>query len=265
MSLARLQAALRDLGSVAIAYSGGVDSALLARVARDVLGEASVRLVFARHLAIPDADVELARGGARELRLPLVLRDLDLSGSRAFMTNGGARCAVCKGAIFAAADRVRREHGLAWVADGTLVGELEPLARPGVLAARRHGVRHPLAEAGLTKSDVRRLARELGVAAASVPSGTCLATRMPGGSTLTSEILGRVERLEAAARAAGLSLVRARGVRLADGWGVRLEVLPGERGLAVLRADVLVAVAREVGFAWVAVDLCGYHASGEAV
>ncbi len=256
--LERLVAAIAPHGSALVALSGGVDSALVARVARLHLRGRMVAIT-AVGSTIPEEEVAIARGMAVrfgwEHRL-VDTREVDRPGYRA---NAGDRCFHCKSALFETTEAIRVEEGLAVVLDGTLPDDLTG-HRPGHVAAHANGVRHPLVEAGLSKGQVRELARSLDLPVWDKPSFACLGSRFPRGTEVTEAKLRRVDVAERALRAEGLKTFRVRWHELGDRVLARVEVAAAEIAI-VAQPDVRNRVAtamRGVGVDWVTLDLLGY-------
>lgn len=203
-----LLADLRGLGSVAVAFSGGVDSSVLLHAAARALGTRAVG-VIADSPSLPRSELAEALALADVLGARLaVVRTAELDDPR-YVANAGDRCYFCKGALFARMRRFAEEHGLANLAFGQIVDDLAD-DRPGARAAGELGVVAPLSTAGLGKADVRRYAREHGLPVADKPASACLASRIPVGTSVTRAALAEVEVAEAALRREGLRVLRVR-------------------------------------------------------
>jgi uncharacterized protein len=250
--LDRTRAIVRDLGSVLVAYSGGVDSTLLLKLAHDELGERAVA-VLASSPAYPEAEQEEARATASSLGVRLVevtTHELELE---AYTRNHPDRCFHCKEELFETLEPVRRELKLEHLAYGATADDAGD-HRPGHGSAVRRGVRFPLLEAGMDKSDIRAAARSLGLPNWNKPSFACLSSRIPHGTEVTVGALRRIEAAEAAIKALGFAQVRVRD----HGDIARIEVEPEDiERLAAQRQSVVEAVQR-AGYEFVSVDLEGY-------
>lgn len=252
----RVAAALSGAGRLGVAYSGGVDSALLVAVAAEVLGRDQVVALLGVSASLARSEHAIAVEVAARLGVELVEFDPGEQDDPSYRANGLDRCYFCKTALFTAIDeRIVAEHRLDSVAYGENADDTQRPDRPGARAATEHRVLRPLADAGLTKRQVRSLARALGLAVADKPAAPCLASRIPHGEEVTPAKLRQIEDAESVVRTLGFSDCRVRH----HGTIARIEVPVAEIGrLAddVTRQALLVGV-REAGFLHVALDLAG--------
>jgi len=242
-------ARLSGLGSALVAYSGGVDSALLLALAVEALGDKAVAFTALSPAVAPD-ELEGAREVARLLKVRHVeVRSAELEDPR-YAKNPVNRCYFCKTELYSLAEAEARGLGLAWVVSGTNADELGDY-RPGLLAADEHRIVQPLAEAGLTKAEIRALSRELGLPTWDKPQQPCLSSRIPYGTEVTEERLTQLARSEMALRALGLREFRVRY----HGEIARIEVGEGEIDrLLSVRAAASEAL-KAAGFKFVSLDL----------
>jgi uncharacterized protein len=256
--LGELRSILGRIPDPVVGFSGGVDSSLLAIVARQEVGE-RLRAVIADSPSLPRREFEAAVGLARRHEIPLEIVATDELHDPRYRANGTDRCAYCKDALVDAVVSHPRLRGRTLLL-GVNVDDLGD-HRPGQGAARRRGARFPLVEAALGKHEVRSLARDLDIETWDKPAAACLASRLAYGVSVTTEALARIERAEEALRALGF----AGDVRVRDQGGdlARMEV-PAER-LEELVADRarVVAAMREAGFRYVTLDLEGFRSGSQ--
>ncbi|HEX7264058.1 MAG TPA: ATP-dependent sacrificial sulfur transferase LarE [Candidatus Dormibacteraeota bacterium] len=243
---------VRGLSSVLVAYSGGVDSSLLLKVALDELGDRAVA-VLASSPAYPESEQEEARTLARQLGARLVevtTTEVELD---AYRRNNPDRCFHCKEELFETLEPVRRDLGLSHIAYGATADDAGD-HRPGHGSAVRRGIRFPLLEAGLGKAEIRAAARRLGLPNWNKPSFACLSSRIPHGTEVTVEALRQIESAEAAIKALGFKQVRVRH----HGDIARIEVEPAEIARLVSERDRVVSALRSAGYKFISLDLEGY-------
>ena len=253
--LKQLNDLLKELGSVLIAYSGGVDSTFLAVAAHRALGE-RVLAVTASSPTYPQSEIEAAKNLASQLGIRHLVIETDELADSSFVANDTNRCYYCKKELFNRLQQLAVQENMAWVVDGSNLDDLKDY-RPGRRAAAEFGVRSPLCEVGLTKQEIRVLSHRWGLPTWDKPSLACLASRFPYGSPITIEVLTRISQAEAYLRQFGVKQVR---VRHHD-HVARIEVEQQDMALFLeesLRLRI-VEKLRSLGYTYITLDLAGFR------
>jgi uncharacterized protein len=245
---------LKSMDKVVVAFSGGVDSALLLKAAIEFLGADRVLAITADSETYPQREKEEAIALALEIGAPhevIHTSELDIPGYAENPTN---RCYFCKNELFSHLIPIAKERGYDHVIFGAIADDLGE-HRPGLQAAHDRGVRAPLLEAGITKAEIRHLSREFGLRTWDKPSFACLSSRIPYGELITQEKLTMIDQAEAFMMQLGFRQVR---VRQHDKLA-RIEVAPAHLAEVVAVADTITAKLQEIGYTYVSLDLKGYR------
>lgn len=250
-----LEAAIAEYPSLLVGFSGGVDSALLAVVARRVLGKQQAVAAIGWSPSFAALQYDQALDVARRFDVELARVETHEFDNHDYVANPQNRCYHCKTELWAALTALARERGLAAVADGTNADDLDD-HRPGLRAAAEHGIRSPLAEAGFTKDDIRREAKVLGIPIWDAPAAPCLSSRVMYGLSVTPRRVRQVEESEAFLRQLGVQ--GDLRVRHRDDEG-RIEVAPEEFGRLRLHRNAIGERLQAIGFRRVTLDLRGYR------
>jgi uncharacterized protein len=253
--LRALEAQIAGLGSLMVAYSGGVDSAFLAATAHRVLGE-HMLAVLADSPSLARRDMEQACAFARSLAMPLHVVATEELERPEYAKNDANRCFHCKDELFAVMGALGRKLGFERIAYGMNADDTRDF-RPGQRAAEQHAVLAPLAEAGLTKLDVRTLAKAAGYPMWDRPAAPCLSSRVEYGRTVTREVLEQIEKGEESLRQLGFRELRVRH----HGELARVEIARNElpRALSMEMLDAITAALKQAGFQYVTLDCTGFR------
>ncbi len=251
--LDKLKKILKGMGSVLIAYSGGVDSTFLLKVAFDVLGNRALA-VTAKSPTYPQEELDSAIKIAAAIGSRHILVRTNEFSDNKFLVNSSQRCYFCKKGLFAILKKIAMEKGFRYIVEGSTLSDTKDF-RPGNRAKKEFKIRSPLVEAGFTKPDVRRASKAIGLDTWNKPPLACLASRIPYGRKITVSLLKKIEKGESSLRSIGFSQIRLRSY---DDI-CRIEVDKKELTKVIHKRKAIVSELKKIGYKYITVDLEGYR------
>lgn len=250
----KLKKALKGLERVVVAYSGGLDSTFLLKIAVDTLGKSNVIAVTARSETYPDSEYRQAAASARSIGARHIIIRTDELRLGKFRSNPVNRCYYCKKELFGKLRKISDRYDIKYVVDGTNLDDMKDI-RHGTRAAKEMNIKRPLLEAGMTKNDISGFSKRLKLSTWNKPSGACLASRFPFNNPITKEWLLRIGKAEEFIHKLGFSQIR---VRMHDSIA-RIEIPEGELDLGLKFKDLIIKKLKSLGFIYVTLDLEGYR------
>ncbi len=248
-----IEEAIKQKGSALVAFSGGVDSSVLAALAYRVLGDRALA-VTADAPTLAPGELDGATKVAKEIGISHMVIFYDELDEPGFARNPVDRCYYCKKGLIKELNKIAEQRGINTIIEGTNFSDMKA-HRPGHKAVTEEGIYNPYIEFGVTKEEIRMMARKLGLSVADKPSMACLSSRFPYGQTITREALKRVGEAEKYLRKMGFEVVRVR-----DHGGIaRIEILPDEMQRLMEIRDVVAAELKKLGFTYMTLDLMGFR------
>jgi len=251
--LEHLKEIIKEKDSLMIAFSGGVDSSLVAKIAYEVLGKKAMAVTLTSD-TFSKRELENAKKVAKEIGVPYVIVKSSELGNEAFLKNPENRCYYCKKEEAIVLKRIAKEKGIKYIADGVNISDFNE-HRPGIKALDEEGIIHPLVKAKIKKSDIKAMAKFLGLSNYNMPSTTCLSSRISYGEEITIEKLKRIEEAESFILSSGFRQVRVRCHKNI----ARIEVEKEEIKKAISFREEIVRRLKKVGFKYITLDLEGYR------
>lgn len=252
----KLKEIIKGLENVAVGFSGGVDSTFLLKVAVDILGSDNVLAVTSCSETYPSREFKEASRLVEEIGVEQYVIHSEELDNEDFVRNDKLRCYYCKKELFSEIKEVAREEGYKNVADGSNYDDQINDYRPGLKAADELGIRSPLKEAEITKEEIRKLSKRLGLPTWNKPSFACLSSRFPYGSRINEDELKMVDKAEEFLRKYSFKQLR---VRHHDQHTARIEVLPEDMELLLKEREEIVSLLKELGYIYITIDLEGYR------
>ncbi len=251
-----LKDSIRDMGEIVIAFSGGVDSTFLLKVATEVLPKEKVLAVTSRSETYPQKQLEEAKELAESMFVEHIITYTSELENERFAQNDKLRCYYCKHELFSEIISIAKDHGFKFVADGSNYDDHIHDYRPGLKAAAELEVRSPLKEAEFTKNDIRIISKKLGLSTWEKASFACLSSRFPYGDKITIENLTMVDRAEEFLQGYNFQQLR---VRHHDDNTARIEILPEDMPVLLKDREEIVKKLKEIGYTYITMDIEGYR------